>query len=611
MDIFEKNIEYITNANKKLVKELEHADRNSFLNSVDNIKSMETKTDISTLVINYNSKEYRMNSLYNPMLEAAKWAEQYKFENMNMVISMFGFGNGTFVREILQRMKKGDKLLVKEPSADIFLYVLKHYDLTDIMARENVFIGVEGFCDFEFHNLQKDFLDITNLRTQINCIHPQYDKIFPESCMKFLKELKDNSFQTILYANTAILFGKTYIENIIYNLRYIRNSSNLNDLKCAMDQNTTAIIVAAGPSVEYNIEELKRAQGKTIIFAVDRVLDYLLDNGVIPDFIASIDAKKTLEFFTKREDMEIPLICNYNSSIEVMKRHKGKKIIGSLNLFERFLYERLGKRIFIVDPGGSVGTFLFSVCMEVGFKRIVFVGQDMAYNGENTHVGNVAEKFTGKQIDTMVEGMDGKMVRSRLDWKEYSSWINDKIQLSTKKLEIYDTKKSGAKIKGAIVMPLNEILDLYCKEDIGKEKMLCMIKDVFSETEIKDVELIIKECYDQLYSIKKKSEQALKLAKEQIIEINKNREHLAKFNKVYKKISRINSYFMEQPIYMLLEEYVTAVATQTFSELYQFSGNEKEDLIKTYDQSSVFFKAISDAVDFTRPLMKSAIEEMF
>lgn len=610
MGIFEKNMEYITNANKTLVKELEHADRNSFLNSVDNIKSMETKTDISALVINYKSKEYRINSLYNPIVEAEKWAEQYKFESMNMVISMFGFGNGTFVREILQRMKEGDKLLVKEPSADIFLYVLKHYDITDIMARENVFIGVEGFCDFEFHNLQKSFLDITNLRTQINCIHPQYDKIFPESCMKFFKELKDNCFRTILYANTAIFFGKTYIENIIYNLRYIRNSSNLYDLKCAMGQNTTAIIVAAGPSVEYNIEGLKRAKGKTIIFAVDRVLDYLLDNGVIPDFIATLDAQKTLEFFTKREDIEIPLICAYNSSIEIMKRHKGKKIIGRLNPFERFLYERLDKRISSVNPGGSVGTFLFSVCMEVGFKRIVFVGKDMAYNGENTHVGNVAEKLTGKQLDAMVEGIDGKMVHSRSDWKEYSSWINDKIQSSTKKLEIYDTKKSGAKIKGAIVMPLNEILDLYCKEDIGIEKMVSMIKEGFSETEMKDVELIIKECYDQLYSIKKKSEQALELVKEQIVEIKKNREYLKKFNKIYKKISRINGYFMEQPIYMLLDYYVTAVTTQAVSELYYFSGNENEDLIKTYNQSSVFFKAISDAVDFTKPLLESAMIEL-
>lgn len=611
MGIFEKNIECIAMNNKILAEALEYADGNSVFNCLENIQSVETKTEVSALILRYNDKEYRLNSLYNPIVEAKKWAEQYDYENLNMVTSMFGFGNGTFVREILKRMKKGDKLLVQEPSADIFLYVLKHYDITDITSQENIFIGVEGLNDFEFHNLQRNSFNITNIRTQINCIHPQYDKIFPKSCINFLKELKDNHFHASLDANTAILFGKTYIENITYNLSYVRNSSDLCDLKCAMDQNMTAIIVAAGPSVQENIGALKRAKGKAVIFVVDRVLDYLLDNGVIPDFIATIDAQKSLEFFTKRKNIEIPLICTYNSSIEIMKMHKGKKIIGCLNIFEKLLYERLEKRDFSVNPGTSVSTFLFSVCMEVGFKKIVFVGQDMAYDGEHTHVGNVAEKFTEIGMDAMVEGIDGHMVRSRFDWKEYSIWINDKIQASTQKSEIYDTKRSGAKIKGAIMMSLNEILDLYCKEDIDIEEMIRKMEVSFSETEMKDVELFIKECYDQLYSIKKKSEQALKLTKEQIIEIKNNREYLGKFNKIYKKITRLNSYFIEQPVYVLLEQYVTAVATQTISELYQFSGNEKEDMIQTYGKSSVFFETISDAVDFTKPLIKSGMEEMF
>lgn len=610
MGIYEKNIEYIINTNKILAEALAHADRNSFLNSVDNIKSIETKTEISALVIRHKSNEYRINSLYNPIVEAKKWAEQFDSDNLNRVISMFGFGNGTFVREILKYIKKGDKLLVIEPSAEVFLYVLKYYDVTDIIAQENIFIGVEGLNDFEFHNMQQNSFNVINLKTQANCVHPQYDKIFPESCLKFWNELKDNNFHARANVNTGVFFGKAFIENAIYNLRYLRNSSSIYDLKCAMDQGVTAIIVAAGPSVQDNISELKRAKGKSIIFAVDRVLDYLLDNGVIPDFVATIDPQKPVEFFTKREDVEVPLICTLDSSIEIMKIHKGKKVICPNTRFGMSLYGILEKEVSYSETGPSVGTFLFSICMNVGFKRIVFVGHDMAYDGERTHVGGVAEKQIDMQRDATVEGINGEMIRSRFDWKEISVWINDTIYLSNKESEIYDTKKRGAKIKGAILMSLYEILDLHCKEDIGIEKMVSMIGDTFSETEMKDAELMIKKYYDELYSIKKKSEQALKLAEEQIVEIKNNREHLAKFNKIFKKISRINSYFLEQPIYMLLECYVTAAVTQTISELYHFSGNEKEDLIEKYNQSSVFFKAISDAVDFTRPLLESCMKEI-
>lgn len=610
MDIFEKNLECITHNNRLLAEGLERADRSSLSNRIKNITTVETKTDVNALVICHESAEYRVNSLYNPVLEAERWAEQYDFKDLNMVISMFGFGNGTFVRAILKRIKKGDKLLVKEPSADVFLYVLNHYDITDILVQDNLFIGVEGVNDFEFRNKHQESFKITNIRRQVNCIHPQYDKIFTESCLKFWNELKDNYYHTQLNANTGVVFGKKSIENITHNLRYITNSSDLFDFISAMYNDVTAIIVSGGPSVQDNISELRRAKGKALILAVDRVLDYLLDNGVIPDFVSSIDPVKPIEYFTRRDDIKIPLLCAYDSSIEIMDIHKGKKVICYLNPFINLLYGDLQKKIPHIEPGSSVATFLFSICINAGFKRIVFVGQDMAYDGDVTHIGNVAEKLYDVHKDIMIEGISGEMIRSRYDWKEMCIWIGDKIHVSRKQIEIFDTKNHGAKIKGAILMPLKEILDSYCKEDMNLEKVISTIENTFSGAEMKKVELFIKKCYEELFYIKKKSELALKLSEEQIIEIKNNRENLEKFNKLYKKISRLNNYLMKQPAYALLDYYVTAVASQTFSELYQFSGDEKKDLINTYERSGVIFKAVMDAVDFIKPLLESGMKEM-
>lgn len=52
-----------------------------------------------------------------------------------------------------------------------------------------------------------------------------------------------------------------------------------------------AIVVSAGPSLNNNIMELKKAVGKAFIIAVDTAVKPLVKAGIIPDMFAMLDGK--------------------------------------------------------------------------------------------------------------------------------------------------------------------------------------------------------------------------------------------------------------------------------------------------------------------------------
>ena len=53
----------------------------------------------------------------------------------------------------------------------------------------------------------------------------------------------------------------------------------------------TALIIGAGPSLAENIQIIKENREKYVIFAVNKVLRTLIENGIFPDFVVCLDAK--------------------------------------------------------------------------------------------------------------------------------------------------------------------------------------------------------------------------------------------------------------------------------------------------------------------------------
>lgn len=606
MNYYEKNMECIKKYKHYLYSSMEKIENAFISNQLDEINSVNTKDGDQAIIIKFHSADFRLNSLYSPTKEATKWVEQYKFQNLNNMISMFGFGNGCFARAIIEKMGDKDSLLIYEPSSDIFFHVLNNYDITDILSNSQVSISVENINDFEFHNSLQAIMNLTNISSQIMCVYPQYDKIFSESCITFWKELQDAYRHTKININTEIVFGKRFIDNILDNLKFIRNSNTLTELKEYIPSNVPAIVVAAGPSVENNINELKKAKGKAVIFAVDRILDYLLNEGVEPDFIVTIDPIKPVEYFTKRTDLDIPLICFLESNYEILNQHVGRKIICNCTGFLEMVYSDLNKIPPKMNSSASVATVAFTACVNLGFERIILVGQDLAYDGECSHAGGVEEKL-GPLGDVMVEGVSGNLVRSRYDWKEFLTWYQDIIKIYPN-LEVIDAKEKGAKIKGSSVMPLKEAIEKYCNYVFEPNKITDKIQTTFNNEELLKIKIYLNDNYDILSKIKEKSQEAI-IAYKRLIKERKN--VISNVEKdMIKKLREINNYITDQSIYSIMDYFITATTAQHLAGMYKFTDDIIGDSMKTYEKSICVFEAVVEAVDYIMPKLEKAIDNI-
>lgn len=603
MNYYEMNLNLIRENKPYLYEQMQ---KKEDLNNKDleDIYTTDTKDGKKALIIRKDEKEYCLNSTYYPGREARQWVEQYEIKNMNTVILMFGLGNGIFSRELIKKKKESDALVIYEPSMEIFYYILQNYDITDVL--ENAIIIVEQLNETELNSMLRGLLDVKNISSQVWCIHPKYSEAFKMNLQKFMKNIKDINNHAIVLINTQKNFGTRYITNILYNLRHIKNSNFSTDYIELLNTEAPAIVVAAGPSLKSNIEDLKRAKGKSYIFVVDRILDYILDQGIEPDFIVTVDPIKPVEYFTNRTDVSIPLICKLDSNWEVLERHKGRKVITSCDYYITKMYSELGQSPISIDTGNSVATVAFSTCMMLGFKKIILVGQDLAYDGDFTHAGGIAEKTSTEEI--YVEGVDGNQVKSRWDWYTFLRWFQDRIA-ENPELVVIDAKEKGAKIKGTTNMSLNDAVNKYCTTPVDIQ-LLDTLEYTFDSSKLDEIKTYLEKQYNELDVLKRKLENAIDICSKQIKEYSRKHQVSNMARKNDKKLLSINKYIKDSSIYLLLDYYTSAKSTNHLTKMYEFTDNDKSDIIATYESTKEIYMTTIEAIEFVKPLMKETLENV-
>lgn len=573
----------------------------------EDIESVQAKDGNRYIQIKKDNKVIRLNSNYRPVDQAKKWVEQYKLNDMYQVITMFGLGNGMFVRELLNKVTSTDMILIYEPSKEIFIHALHSYDLSDIIVAENISLSIEGINDAEFHNVIQQAIYWINLHSQVLCQHPQYIELFEESYLNFLKEIKAQNERTIVNRNTVGYLGVYESKNTIKNIKYIKESNTVMELYDRIPKHIPAIIVAAGPSLDKNVETLKKAKGKSVIISTDRALNVLLNHEIEPDFIITLDPIKPLEYFTTREDIDIPLMYRIEANPEILDHHKGRKFIFHSERFIKNIYDRLNKSIADLNPGGSVATAAFSVCVSLGFEHIILVGQDLAYGSNNlTHAGekNIEDRY---DEGIMVQGIDGNMVKTRFDWISFINWFQDAIALYNN-IDVIDATEGGAKIEGSRIMTLQQVVDNYCTEEIDCNKIVEDLPLSMSESDVKILtEYIEKSIYD-LDNIKRSVQELLSIS-DKLITQNR-RGVTSDIDKLTNKMSKINKQILKKDIYSLLDNYISKDRTNELDNIYKLTGDEVKDREITYEKSKQIYYAIKEAVDEVKPELQSALRKL-
>ncbi len=607
--MLQTNLEALQTYRPEFLKLFQTVNIENSKNQVEEIVLGEARDGNSVLEVKRSGKDYRLNSKFRPVQEADKWAQQYKKDFLENIFVLYGFGNGCFARSLVKLLNTRDQFVIYEPSIQIFNYILEQEDISDIIKNPQISLVVEEVNHAEFYFFMTKTLDWRNIDALSVCRHPQYEDVFPESCVEFLRQVKECRDLAGVIKNTDVHIAKKTIENTIKNMVHIKNSNILSDFIGCIPENYPAIIVSAGPSLEKNIQELKRAKDKAFVVVVDTAVRYLTKNGITPDAVITIDANKILHFTINTLFGSVPLMCGFISRSEIVEKQDGKIVWVTGSWYMNSLYSEMGHGFLDVEIGGSVATTAFSVCEAMGFRKIILIGQDLAYGDGITHADGrvknvVAEESGQKEVDALLGGK----VRSRYDWLIYLQWFEKAIE-RLKDVEVIDATEGGALIHGSTVMKLSEAIDLYCTQEFSIKNLFEEAKPTFNEEEYEKVKLRIRNLEREMQNVKRKALDGVLLCDE-VIHLIENNGNSVPVQKQAKKLAEANDYIVNQKAYELLDYYITDTVVEDLNEINRMTGNKEDDLINTYISAKAMYQALINAVDDLKEMIKETINNM-
>lgn len=537
---------------------------------------------------------YSLNSRNCPQKEAKAWCEQFDFSNQQQTMLLFGLGNTMIVRALRETAPENMRLMVYEPSIEIFDTLMHGIRLSDVLAKEELFLLVKGLNEEKLPGVLETVIEEESMAAMIYAAHPQYDKLFLQEYIEYNKAIKYSIMLKQEQINTRKQLGKKVVQNVISLLAYLDKAQFLKQYCGKINGNVPAIIVAAGPSLDLNVGELKEAKGKAVIIATDTAVRTMLKYQILPDFIMTIDPRKPEEYLADPRCKNIPLICLDQANREIIKQHKGVKILYSLQTYMEYLRPADVAKEIGYGIGASVATAAFSACLELGFQTIILIGQDLAYRDGNTHAGGC--KPGEEQLDDWqmeVENIYGDKIKIRNDWYIFLEWYEDALATVAKDITVIDATEGGAKIHGTKIMPLKDTIIEYCKEKIDIKRLTEEIDFPFAaEGYAQVVEFMRKSIKDndKIYEDTK----ILILKIEELISMEEKKRYNKTYNQLTKDIARLEERIVRRPIQECLELWMAekeehggensyAMLLKKYKNLHTASKEVRLLLLETYN----------------------------
>ena len=559
------------------------------------------------LAVEKNNRFYSLNSFYDAQKAAEEWSEQFECDDMNdnSVIIVYGLSDGKSILKLCEK-RPACRVIVYEPCQDIFWKAMEYKEVAELAERKNVCLIVKGVCEEYFFHALQSILDYSNFQLVVQAVLPNYLQLFRQEYQEMLDVYKSVVELIIFTRNTMILRGVEIQHNAYGLARDMMESNSIIQLVDIMKkkemEDIPAILVAAGPSLDKNVEDLKKARGKAFLMVVDTALNTVLEHGIIPDLTISIDSRKPLNLFKNAEFKKIPIALSMNSNKEIVKKNHARHFyeVDEQSYLTRII-EKLGKDTIQLPSGGSVANNALSLLYEMGFRTIILVGQDLAYPGGVEH----AEAAYGKgndKIDTNkkkyieVEDNFGNRVMTEANMNIYRKWIENYIT-AYDELKVINATEGGAKIAGTEFISLSEAIGQYCKKDFDAKQLLD-IEPYFTEEEKNKFICEIKEIPEEMGKLGQLIKDTQKLYRKVDSLNGKGKHNSMQMKKAMDEIAAYNEKIDESFVSCMLQAYVAQTDYEIQGELLKYKENESTlKLINDFvEQGQKLLNAYQDAI---------------
>ncbi|EAJ6802211.1 motility associated factor glycosyltransferase family protein, partial [Campylobacter jejuni] len=462
MTILEKNIQaLLSGVNEPLGNKLLNFIQNKTCSRF-NIDENLNIYDKTHNVFMYENLEEEINFFYQSILEKTP---RYPFA------CIYGIGNALLIKNLSKHYKH---LFVFESEIELFILALSVIDLSEELCSGKIYLVdiEEERVDIQLLILfdMKDISEYLSLYEMF--VNNVYYKKFYEDIWHKADELCEKNIKVVirnLGSNSDLSFEcySHLLQNIPSMLESIPFQRILSERKNKFEN---AIVVSAGPSLAKQLPLLKAYQDKAVIFCADGALSMLEKEGIVPDYVTNLDfTDLAMNFFQNKENKTSLNILSCATHPNLVHFLDNKSVI----LRDDPLYQRFNLNDFgYIGTGTHVSHFSYTLALALGFKNIIMIGQDLAFDEKgNSHSKgfDFGEKFSGEEnIDKLkVPAYAGKgEVLTHITWNDYRIKLEYLFACNDQKAKFYNATEGGARINFTEELSFKEC----CEKLLTKEK---------------------------------------------------------------------------------------------------------------------------------------------
>ncbi|ENT7332337.1 6-hydroxymethylpterin diphosphokinase MptE-like protein [Campylobacter coli] len=464
MTILEKNIQaLLSGVNEPLGNKLLNFIQNKTCSRF-NIDENLNIFDKTHNVFMYENLEEEINFFYQSILEKT---HRYPFA------CIYGIGNALLIKNLAKHYKH---LFVFESEIELFILALSTIDLSEELCSGKIYLVdiEEERVDIQLLILfdMKDMFEYLSLYEMFvnNSFYKQFcEKTWCETDEFCKKNIEIVIRDSGLNSNLSFQSYFHFLQNIPSMLESIPFQRILSQRKNKFDN---AIVVSAGPSLTKQLPLLKACQDKAVIFCADGALSMLEKEGIVPDYVTNLDfTDLAMKFFQNKENktsLNILSCATHPNVAHSLKAENCMIVLRNKALYQRFNLNDFG----YIDTGTHVSHFSYTLALALGFKNIIMIGQDLAFDEEgNSHSKgfDFGEKFSGEEnIDKLkVPAYGGKgEVLTHITWNDYRIKLEYLFACNDQKAKFYNATEGGARINFTEELSFKEC----CEKLLTKEK---------------------------------------------------------------------------------------------------------------------------------------------
>ena len=371
---------------------------------------------------------------------------------------------GTLLGRHIPRIAKkvnANMYLVLEKNLEIFRLSLFTVDYTVLAEKYVVFSIMDNVIDTETKIsgfLKKNYLEnylIKFSTTKIN-IEEYIDNIL--NGLHILNPVAyDYNRMLYVHFNRSTKYIKDRYKFLLFN----KTKKSLNLLK-----NIPVLYIAAGPSLDDNIEWIKQNHNKFFIVTIGAAYKKLLLNDIHIDVISTLDQDFKALNEKQFDDESVEKISK--NTIIFASNMTNENILKKFNRNNLFLYEVFSKlhKENIVFQGFSVGEITLNILLDLNIKELYLVGLDLALNQETgeSHAKDSNSATTKLNLDAEINrdtySARESLIKVKGNHKEYVyttpmffssiKSLEEKVKIKSEDVVIYNLSTNGAFFNGVI-----------------------------------------------------------------------------------------------------------------------------------------------------------------